>query len=52
MRSSSKSRNDEEMLPSGRIRERRVLTMEPDIARMVHAAELAVRALEPHPLDT
>jgi hypothetical protein len=42
----------EEMLPSGRIRERRVLTMEPDIARMVRAAELAVRALEPHPLDT
>ncbi len=40
-----------EPLPSGRMREKRFLTMKPKIARMVRAAEQAEEALEPHPLQ-
>jgi hypothetical protein len=36
--------------PSGRVRERRVLRMRKDLARLVRNAERAVQAIEPHPL--
>jgi hypothetical protein len=39
-----------EPLPSGRMRDKRYLTMPRELARMVREAERAVEVLEPHPL--
>ena len=41
----------EETLPSGRIRHRRILTMQPDHARMIRVAERAAQQVEEHPLE-
>jgi len=40
-----------ERQPNGRVTERRVLSMEPDLAAFVRAAEEAELRDTPHPLD-
>ena len=41
-----------EELPSGRVREKRVMTMRTQLARLVKDVEAVVDALEPHPLES
>lgn len=40
-----------ELLPNGRVLNKRLLVMTEDVARMVRTAEQAARELEPHPLE-
>ena len=39
-----------EPLPNGRMRDKRILTMEPAVARMVRKAEKAAHAVESNPI--
>lgn len=43
-------RQDTEMLPNGRTREQRILSMDTDLAGLIREAERLERAANPHPL--